>query len=209
MYKMQWAEIKGFTRHYYGVGAKDKVAIGTKDMSVDEVFEGLFFSKCIIIPFYFYGIIRHFSDTLHKEGITTRSELLKQIEHSLINETWYVDFKSQMKQHYIDAINNKREFGFSMLDDPQEFFGEFAVAHHTYIKNSIHTFLKKQFPQYSDLIEYDQMSLWTGTAETLVTNNYTFSDTRQASHDDYCRELYVTGRFDDRWMKKNIRRIEC
>ena len=70
-------------------------------------------------------------------------------------------------------------------------------------------FLKKQFSQYSDLIEYDQMSLWTGTAETLVTNNYTFSDTRQASHDDYCRELYVTGRFDDRWMKKNIRRIEC
>jgi len=36
-----------------------------------------------------------------------------------------------------------------------------------------------------------------------------FSDTRQVSHDDYCKELYVIGRFDDRWMKKSIRRIEC
>ena len=209
MHKMQWADIKGFTRHYYGIGAKDTIAIGTKDMSIDEVFEGLFFAKCIVIPFYFYGIIRHFSDTLHKEGITTRSALLKQIEQSLTNEKWYVDFKEQMRQHYMDAINGKREFGFVMLDDQEEFFGEFAVAHHSYIENSIHTFLRKQFPEYSDLIGYDQLSLWTGKAETIVTDNYTFSDTRQASHDDYCRELYVTGRFDDRWMKKSIRRIEC
>lgn len=209
MYKMKWADIKGFTRHYYGVGAKDTVAIGTKDMSVDEVFEGLFFAKCIVIPFYFYGIIRHFADTLHKEGVTTRSELLKQIEHSLADETWYTDFKAQMKQHYMDAINGEREFGFAMLSDPQDFFGEFAVAHRAYIENSIHTFLRKQFPEHSDLIGYDQMSLWTGTAETTVANEYMFSDTRQVSHDDYCKELYVIGRFDDRWMKKSIRRIEC
>jgi putative methyltransferase len=209
LHKIQWANIKGFTRHYYGYGAKDTIAIATKDITIEETFEGLFFSKCIVIPFYFYGIIRHLADTLHKENVITRSQLLKQIEHSLANETWYVDFKAQMKQHYMDAINGEREFGFAMLRDPEDFFGEFAVAHRTYIENSIHTFLKKQFPEHIDLIEYDQMSLWTGTAETIIVNEYMFSDTRQASHDDYCKELYVIGRFDDRWMKKNIRRIEC
>jgi len=207
-YNMQWAEIKGFTRHYYGVGATDTVAIGTKDMSVDEVFEGLFFAKCVVIPFYFYGIIRHFADTLHKESVTTRSELLKQIEHSLADETWYIDFKAQMKQHYMDAINGKREFGFAMLSDPQDFFGEFAVAHRAYIENSIHTFLKLHYPQHTNLIEHDEATLWTGSAETIIVNGYKFSDTRTVTYDKYCKQLYVVGRFDDRWMKEDIRKVE-
>lgn len=206
LYDIKWANIKGFTRHYYGFGAKDTVAIGTKSISIDETFEGLFFAKCIVIPFYFYGIIRHLSDTLHKQGIC-RSSIIKKIEKELPNEEWFVEFKEQIKSHYMEAIAGKREFGYAMLTDPQDFFGEFAVAHQTYIQNNIYDFLKQIFNDYIDLIDYDKASLWTGKAEIIEINGHIFADDREVSYESYCKELYVVGRFDDRWMKKEIKYV--
>jgi putative methyltransferase len=205
-HKIQWANIKGFTRHYYGYGAKDTIAIATKDITIEETFEGLFFSKCIVIPFYFYGIIRHLSNTLHKKGIS-RSSIIKKIENELKTQLWFTNFKKQMKEHYIEAIEGNREFGFAMLDDPEDFFGEFAVAHRTYIENNIHNFLIQVFPEHKELIEYDHASLWKGHTETIKLNGYIFNDTRQVDYKDYCKQIYVTGRFDDRWMKKEIKNV--
>ena len=206
LYNLKWADIKGFTRHYYGVGAKDTVAIGTKDISIEETFEGLFFSKCIVIPFYFYGIIRHLSDTLHKQGIS-RSSVVKKVEKELQSQQWFIDFKKEMKTHYMDAIQGKKEFGFAMLKDPEDFFGEFAIAHQTYIKNNIYDFLKTVFPVHTDLIDYDSAALWKGYAETVRVKNYIFLDDRDYDYEEYCKELYVVGRFDDRWMKKEINNV--
>ena len=204
LHGMQWANIKGFTRHYYGVGVSDTIAIATKDITVDETFEALFFSKCIVIPFYFYGIIRHFADTLHKPNIKTRSQIIQEIILGLQSQEWFVNFKKQMKDHYMEAIAGDREFGFAMLDDPEDFFGEFAVAHRTYIENNIHEFLKQLFPQYVKLIEYDHAVLWKGYPETIELDGVVFKDTRSVDYKKYCKELYVSGRFDDRWMKQEI-----
>lgn len=208
LYDIQWADIRGFTRHYYGIGAKDTVSIATKDITVEETFEGLFFAKCIIIPFYFYGIVRTLANTLHTDGIMTRSELLKTIIDNLEKQIWYQEFKQQMKDHYMSAIRGEREFGFPMLNDPQEFFGEFAIAHRAYVDNKIFDFLKTLFPGHQDLIDIDKHSLWNGFAEKYVYNGYQYQDDREMSFDDYCRQLYVVGRFDDRWRKKTIRKIE-
>ena len=204
MYKMKWANIKGFTRHYYGIGVSDTVAIATKDISIDETFEGLFFSKCIVIPFYFYGIIRTLANTLHENKIKTRSQIIQEIELGLNSQEWFLNFKQQMNKHYMDAINGKIEFGFAMLDDPHDFFGEFAVAHRTYVENNIYDFLKKLFPQHIELIDQDQATLWKGYPETIELNGTKFTDTRSVNYKDYCKELYVIGRFDDRWMKEEI-----
>jgi radical SAM superfamily enzyme YgiQ (UPF0313 family) len=201
---MKWANIKGFTRHYYGIGSEDTIAIATNDISVEDTFEGLFFSKCIVIPFYFYGIIRSLSDTLHKQGIK-RSDVIKTIESNLEKLNWFIDFKNEMKKHYMEAIEGKREFGFTMLEDKNNFFGEFAIAHRTYIDNNIHSILKEIFPVQKDIIDYDYFSLWKGVPETIEFNGYIFSDNRNMSYDSYCKELYIIGRFDDRWKKKVIK----
>ena len=202
---MQWANIKGFTRHYYGIGSEDTIAVGSNDISIEDTFEGLFFSKCIVIPFYFYGIIRHLADTLHKDGIS-RSSILQKIENEMESLEWFAEFKSKMKSHYMDAIAGNIEFGFPMLEDKNNFFGEFAISHRTYIDNNIHSFLKKIFPEHKDLIDYDYLSLWNGTPETIEFNGYKFSDDRKMEYDSYCKELYIVGRFDDRWRKKVIER---
>jgi len=129
---------------------------------------------------------------------------LKTIESNLNKEEWFVDFKKTMKEHYMDAIAGKKEFGFNITENKQIFYGEFAVAHRTYIENNIFEFLKKVFPEYNNLISYDEAVLWKGYAEDITVGNYTFKDTRDVTYEEYCKQLYVVGRFDDRWMKKEI-----
>lgn len=217
-YKTEWATIKGYTRHYYGMDSTDTIAIANCNISVEDTFEGLFFSKCIVIPFYYYGIIKHLADTLQMRGIN-RSDILKRIEDGLALTPWFIEFKKSMKNHYMDAIAGRRQFGFVIGSDPQNFSGEYAAAHKTYVENNIYNDLRKILPEYVDLITIDENSRWTGVPEkiyqTINGETWLFEDDRNLLHhnskkiDEYefLNQIYLLGRFDERWRKKIVRKI--
>lgn len=213
-FNVEWVKIKGFTRHYYGQFSEDIISIGNNTISPLETFEGLFFTKCFVIPLYFYGIIREFADELHRSRIMTRSQLLKNILSLLSHESWFQDLKKSMQEHYFSAIQHGQQFGHSISSDPLNFYPEFARAHQFYLKNSIHEFLIWSYPQFKELIEFDSLSTWTNKQFSLEKEffhfkkgTWKFLETREMSHDAYLSELYISGRFDNRWRKQNIQRI--
>lgn len=210
-FKIEWAKIKGFTRHYHGIHSSDTIAIANEGISKEDTFEGLFFSKSILIPFYFYGILTHTADILHSKKIISRSNFIKDIEVNLNKIKWFIDFKEYSKQHYFNAITGKEQFGYNFSSDKLYFYPEFAYSHKMFIENNIHKYLKMWYPDYQDLLTYDENCLWTGKSEEKIIsiNNETwlFRDEREMLQDNYYDEIYVIGRFDDRWKKETIRRL--
>lgn len=206
-FKIDWKTIKGFTRHYYGDNSEDTISVGNYGINREETFEGLFFSKYLLIPLYFYGIVKHTLNHLHRENIISRRELFVDIEKRLLNEKWFIEFKKECKNHYFNSIENKKHFGYAITSDPDQKFSEFAFSHKTFIDRNIHEYLIEWYPQYKDLLLFDKYSLWTGKEEEIVYNNWLFKDTRDLKPDQYYNEIYINGRFDDRWRKKEIRKI--
>lgn len=210
-FKIEWASIKGFTRHYHGNHSSDKIVVGNYRISKEDTFEGLFFSKSLVIPFYFYGIFSHTADNLHSNGIISRSDFFKDVELKLSDISWFKEFKQESKEHYFNAISGKEQFGYNFSTDKLHYYPEFAYSHKTLINNNIHDCLKYFYPDYHDLFLYDENRLWKGTPEecviTINGENWLFKDDRQVNNDDYYNEIYIIGRFGDRWKKKNIRRI--
>jgi hypothetical protein len=94
-----------------------------------------------------------------------------------------------------------------MSSDPDQKFSEFAFSHNTFIENDIHSYLIDWYPQYKDLLLFDKYSLWTGKAEEIIYKDFLFKDTRDVDRDSYYEEIYISGRFDDRWRKREIRKI--
>jgi radical SAM superfamily enzyme YgiQ (UPF0313 family) len=206
-FEIDWKVIQGFTRHYYGNNSEDTISVGNKGISPEETFEGLFLSKYLLIPLYFYGIIKHTLNDLHTNKIISRRDLFQDIEKRLSNEKWFAEFKNNCKEHYFNSILNKKHFGYSMSSDPDQKFSEFAFSHNTFIENDIHSYLIDWYPQYKDLLLFDKYSLWTGKAEEIIYKDFLFKDTRDIDRDSYYGEIYISGRFDDRWRKREIRKI--
>lgn len=211
MFNLDWAIIKGFTRHYHGDNSTDTVAVGNYKINREETFEGLFFSKHFLIPMYYYGIVKETMNTLHKNNIITRRNFFIDLENKLLNEPWFIKFKSKCKEHYFNSIENKDHFGYVISSDKEQRFPEFAFSHKTYIENDIYKYFYEWYPEYTDYLKYDEYSLWKGQpSEDIVTINneeWLFKDTRDFDKDDYYNQIYVIGRFDDRWRKKQIRKI--
>lgn len=212
-FEINWATIKGFTKHYHGDKFTDNICISTSDMSEEDVFESLFLVKSFSIPVYFYGIMQHTCNTLHKLGIESRSSIINKSYDFLKTKSWFVEHKQECKEHYFSAIKNKTHFGWNIMKDPLYFFPEYAISHIAYLDNNIHEVLKERFPQYSQLIEIDNLSLWRGNEsfnELEVTEFdpgiWTFRDDRDFEKESYYGEIYISGRFDDRWRKKIIRK---
>jgi radical SAM superfamily enzyme YgiQ (UPF0313 family) len=211
MFDLKWAEIKGFTRHYHGDNSTDTIAVGNYKINKQETFEGLFFAKNLLIPMYYYGIVKETMNNLHNKNILSRRKFFIDLENKLLQEKWFVDFKNDCKEHYFNSIENKEHFGFVITQDAEQRFPEFAHSHNTFIKNNIYDYLYKWYPDYKDFLDYDKYSLWTGTPSEDVVNikgqDWLFKDTRQMEQDRYIYELYIIGRFDDRWRKKEIRKV--
>lgn len=210
-FNIEWAKIKGFTRHYHGTNSEDTIAVSVNNLSKNDTFEGLFFSKCVFIPFYFYGIIMNTVNTLHKNNEISRKSFFIDLEQKLNQSKWFQIFKEESRDNYFSSISGKRQFGYNFSSDPKQFFPEFAHSHKTYIDNDIHNFLKDWYPHYRDLLLYDENSLWKGYEEekivTIDNQEWLFKDKRSMSKDEYYNQIYIIGRFDDRWRKKYIRKI--
>jgi hypothetical protein len=94
------------------------------------------------------------------------------------------------------------------------FFPEYAASHMRYIENNIHEHLKEVFPEYSDLIDLDYHTLWKGKKETIELEVYNYnpgiwllSDEREYDREKYLSDIYITGRFDNRWKKQVIKNV--
>lgn len=219
-YNIKWATIKGYTRHYTGDVIEDLISISNSTISEEEVFEGLFFSKYFVIPFYFYGIVQTTANTLHKEKIISRPELFKQIEQLLLQQKWFIDFKAQMKEHYLSAINNFTHMGYNgktfygCEDQDDQYFTDFSISHFTYLKNNIYDLLSSHFTDYNELIEFDRYSLWSGSkvsdeVEFKKFNKgvWLFEDDRDVELSDWLHQLYIIGRFNDSWRRNTIKKL--
>jgi len=214
-YQIEWAEICGFTRHYYGNNSTDIVAISTKDISKDEVFEGLFYSKCFIIPLYFYGVTRLFVDDMYKYFDISRSKFFIELYSKIQSEKWFSDFKESQKKHYFNAIEGNKQFGQILTNDPLDYFPEFSISHQFYLESQLFDFLFRNYPNFSDLIQFSQSSIWKNKFDEHVlhltlpfkSGKWLFSDDRKMKKEEYFKELYVSGRFDQRWKKKTIKRV--
>lgn len=211
IFDLDWATIKGFTRHYHGDNSTDTIAVGNYKINREETFEGLFFAKNFLIPMYYYGIVKETMNTLHKNNIITRRDFFIDLENKLLKESWFIEFKNKCKEHYFSSIENKDHFGYVITKDEDQRFPEFAFSHKTYIENNIYSYLYKWYPEYTDYLKYDELSLWKGKpSEDIVrikNEEWLFKDTRDFDEDDYYYQLYIIGRFDDRWRKKQIRKI--
>jgi len=210
-FQIEWAKIKGFTRHYYGNHSSDTIAVANYGLNRNDTFEGIFFSKSLIIPLYFYGIISHTSDVLHKTSGISRSNFFKDIELKLNDTEWFRKFKQESKNHYFDAIIGNKQFGYNFAEDKLQYYPEFAYSHKSFIDNDIYDYLKFWYPDYKNLFLYDENRLWKGyTEEQVIRINdqeWLFADDRQMDKDNYYNEIYIVGRFGDRWKKKIIRKI--
>lgn len=209
---IEWARINGFTRHYHGFNSKDTVAIGNSTISREETFEGLFFGKYFLIPMYFYGIARTFVDDLHQLGIAKRKETIAKIYASLQGQAWFQDFKNAAAQHYFEALAQRRQFGYELVENSNLFFPEFAFAHQVYLRNHIHEYLKSIFPEFVDLIVFDSYALRSNmkSSHEVEFRNFRkgiwqFAENRELERLDYLDDVYIRGRFDNRWRKEVVR----
>lgn len=210
-FEINWANIRGFTKHYHGDEFTDNICTSTSSMSEDDVFESLFLIKSFYKPIYFYGILQNTCNTLHTLGIEKRSTLINESYKFLQTKTWFNEHKQECKDHYFSAIKNQTHYGWNIMSDPLYFFPEYAISHINYLKNNIHDVLKERFPQYHELIDIDYYSMWKGTSqkieyqvENYAPGNWTFSDSRETNKEDYYNTIYIAGRFDDRWKMEEI-----
>lgn len=210
-FEINWANIRGFTKHYHGDKFTDNICVSTNDMSEEDVFESLFLVKSFYKPIYFYGILQNTCNTLHQQGIQSRSSIINQSYEFLQTKTWFKEHKQECKQHYFDAIKNKKHYGWNIMSDPLYFFPEYAVSHINYLDNNIHEVLKERFPQYHQLIDVDYYSMWKGKKQKVsydvndyIPGTWTFEDSRETDKEDYYNIIYITGRFDDRWKMEKI-----
>jgi len=210
-FEINWANIRGFTKHYHGDKFTDNICISTNDMSEEDVFESLFLVKSFYKPVYFYGILQNTCNTLHQQGLQSRSSIINQSYEFLQTKTWFKEHKQECKQHYFDAIKNKKHYGWNIMSDPLYFFPEYAVSHINYLDNNIHEVLKERFPQYHQLIDVDYYSMWKGKKQKVsydvndyIPGTWTFEDSRETDKEDYYNIIYITGRFDDRWKMEKI-----
>ncbi len=215
-FEIEWVDIKGFTRHYYGKNLKDTIAVSMKGMSREDVFEGLFFAKCFVIPIYFYGTLRKMIDELlAKEGIE-RSEFVKKLYQNIHSLESFKTFKQQQKDHYFAAIDKGAQFGQVLSEDANEFFPEFAIAHQYYLNSDFYDFLRAEYTDYRELIDFSEKTIWRKNRFSLtfkmskyLKGTWSISDERQVDLNNYLQEVYVSGRFDDRWQSQSIRKIEA
>jgi putative methyltransferase len=215
-YGISWVQISGFTRHYHGDNSKDTIAISTKDITKDEVFECLFYVKCFIIPLYFYGLIRYFVDGLRLKFGVKRSNFFIDLYKCLSEEEWFDKFKQSQKDHYFSAIAGKTQFGQILTSDEMNFFPEYSVAHQFFLRSPLFEKLFEKYPDYTDLIRFSMNALWVNKAEetfltikdTNQTETWYFADDREETTDVYFKELYISGRFDRRWEKRKIQRVD-
>ena len=210
-FQINWANIRGFTRHYHGEKFTDNICTSTSYMTEEDVFESLFLVKSFYIPIYFYGILQNTCNTLHSLGIETRSDIINQSYDFLQTKKWFNEHKQECKDHYFDAIRNQKHFGWNIMRDPLYFFPEYAVSHINYIQNNIHEVLKERFPEYHQLIDIDYYSMWKGKRDLIqyevnkfVPGVWQFEDSRYADKEEYYNIVYITGRFDDRWKMEKI-----
>ncbi len=213
---IEWKKINGFTRHYYGDNSKDIIAVKTEDINKEDVFEGLFYVKCFIIPLYFYGTVRSIADHLLKFHGLLRSQFFKTLYKNLESEPWFIKFKNAQRDHYFSAIEGKVQFGQILTKDPLDFFPEFSIAHQFYLKSPLFDKLEEIYPEHRQAIIFSKNSLWTNKADEVFQNikfgqkeeTWRFVDNRVMDKDSYFRELYISGRFDQRWRKKLIERVK-
>lgn len=209
-YGLTWKSIKGFTRHYYGDNIIDKVATSTNTISENEVWDCIFMSKCFYIPLYYYGIARSLCDELHT--YYKRSQVLKKIYDHMCSVDWFAKFKKEMRNHYFNSINKQEHFGHTLTSDLSQYWPEYAVAHKTYIDNDIFSEIKKVFPQYEEIIDFDENNIWKGQCvdKIIIKNNkkYHLLDDRNYNVDDYLMNVYIIGRFNDTYKVKQVIQID-
>lgn len=214
-YKINWKDINGFTRHYFGENNNDIIAISNAGISESETFECLFNSKSFIIPLYFYGLIRGFVDYLHWNNIKNRSSTLNEIYKLLHQEKSFLTFKEEMKEHYFSALYKKTPFGFMLSQQESVFFPEYAFAHQYYLFSDLYDKLVFWYPEYEELINFDKVSMWINKAEKFnITfskynkGTWSISESREYNNFSYLENLYIIGRFDRRWRKESITLIK-
>jgi tRNA A37 methylthiotransferase MiaB len=215
-FKVEWKKINGFTRHYYGDNSKDIVAVATTEISKEKVFEGLFYAKSFIIPLYFYGITRSLTDNLLSLHGIKRSQFFKDLYKSLKQEPWFKAFKEEQQAHYFSAIQGKIQFGQTLTSDPLDFFPEYSIAHQFYLSSPIFNKLEELYPKNKQSIAFCKNSLWMNRAEEIYQHldrgqqqeTWRFADDRVMEKDKFYKELYISGRFDQRWKKNFIERVK-
>jgi radical SAM superfamily enzyme YgiQ (UPF0313 family) len=206
-FDVAWTKINGATKMYSDEKFSEIICTSTSTLSEEEVFEGMFFAKNFLIGMYFYGMIRITCNTLRNLDIAKRSETIDGIYQVLSNTEWFVKHKIEMRDHYFRALKKGDQFG-------QPFYNfylqEFAVSHRLYREKLTDTLIEAM-PEYKELLMLDYYSQWRNCAETIEYNTETylpgtwhFNDNRSMLEKDYLGELYIKGRFDDRWRKQVI-----
>jgi radical SAM superfamily enzyme YgiQ (UPF0313 family) len=212
-YGIEWAKIRGFTQHYYGENSSDTIAICNSTICIDDVFEAIFFGKYFLMPVYFYGILRTFADEVHRLKLLKRKDLIQEVYRKLPEHSWFNRFKEEAKDHYFSAIRGERQVGYEMVEGSRVYFPEFALAHQTFLANNIHDILKSQFPLYVELIEFDRLSIRANqqSSEKLELKGFMpgiwyFEETGASGNLEYLEDVYIRGRFDNRWRKTKVER---
>lgn len=209
-FKIEWATIKGNSKHYHGDNVKDTLAVASRSLSREEVFESNFIAKCVYQPFYYYGLSRNLCDILHKNQILTRSQVIDRILHELHSVPWFKFFKEELKEHYFSALNNKTHFGHK-LDETEQYYPEYAKAYMTYSKNNIFDHISNVFFEYLEIVDYDKNSQWFNQKKDLSVEYktwnkgvWTFKDPRVIPLNNYLSKLFIRGRFTDEWKVQTI-----
>lgn len=212
-FQIKWVNILGNSRHYYGEDVQDTLAISTKYINEIEVFDSLFFTKCVVLPFYYYGISQNLCNALHEAKIMRRSEVMTLIFNELLNLKWFIDFKNSMKEHYFSAIHSGTHFGHK-LDETGQYYPEFAKAYRTYIDNHVFDIIRSIFIDYNEIVNFDEQSNWNNkkinTKVELKKWNpgvWLLSDNRELNFPAYLSQVFIKGRFSDEWRVNQIRKI--
>lgn len=214
-YNIEWVSIRGSSKHYYGE-AKDTLAVSTKSMSREDVFESLFYAKCLYQPFYYYGIFRNIILDYNYLGFDSRSHAVTSMIDMASQLHWFKDFKDKIKDHYFSALNYGTHFGHKIDEDIEQYFPEYALAYITYMQNNIHDEVKNFIDKrYHEVLDFDRLSHWNNEVKdiTMECKNWNrgvwhFKESRIWSLGNFCKNIFIKGRFYDDWKTEVIEKCQ-
>jgi radical SAM superfamily enzyme YgiQ (UPF0313 family) len=178
--KLKWANILG-TAKPYDNEVTDEICIATETLTEDDVFELLFYSRCFLIPMYWYGLSSYVADYVHENNIMSRSEWFINLYTKLSNFDFFTKLKSEMRNHYFDSIKNNQHFGYEI---DKTYYTDTAYSHLQYVQNNIFEVLLSEFPIYTEILSRNKKDF-----KTIDNLNKWLVD------------IHIKGRFSKSWKK--------
>lgn len=174
---LKWANILG-TAKPYDNGVVDEICVETDTLTVDQIFEMLFYSRGFLIPMYWYGLSTYVADD---PAVKKRSQFFIELYEKLHSVGFFVELKETMRNHYLNAITNNDHIGYKIGN---VWYTDTAYAHLKYIENDIFRVIMNMYPEYSEIIEKNKNDM----LEITELNKWLTT-------------IHVKGRFEKSWKK--------